>query len=256
VAANRIDITYFTDPLCCWSWALEPQWRKLVFQFKDHLSWRYCLGGLLPSWRVFADNINSVSRPSQMGPVWMHAEKISGMPMAHKIWTVDPPSSSFPACVATKCAFLQSHRHGELYLRKAREFCHLKNKNISNSIILYDIAEELSKDDQTFKLDRFHEDFQGTEGQRSFRLDWEETKRMDINRFPTLLLKKEGKGTILISGYKPFDTLLNALYYLDPEFQGIPFNRSVSEYRTFWGGVIPREELEFKKDPEIHVSNP
>ena len=24
-----LSIEYYTDPLCCWSWAFEPQWRRL-----------------------------------------------------------------------------------------------------------------------------------------------------------------------------------------------------------------------------------
>jgi putative protein-disulfide isomerase len=250
---DRIDITYFTDPLCCWSWAFEPQWRKLIFQYKDYVTWQYCLGGLIPSWNGFVDHINSVSRPSQMGPVWMHAEKISGMPMAHKIWTVDPPSSSFPACIATKCAYLQSPRLGELYLRKAREFCHLYNKNISNTIVLYDIAEELATQNNSFKLDKFHEAFQGTDGQKSFRFDWEENKRRDVNRFPTLLLKKGDKGTIHISGYRSYDTLYKALCYLNPNLQDVRLNSNMSEYREFWSSLIEREELEFRINPEIQI---
>ena len=253
MATDRIDITYFTDPLCCWSWALEPQWRKLVFQFKDHISWKYCLGGLIPSWNGFVDRINSVSRPSQMGPLWMHAQRVSGMPMAHKIWSLDPPSSSFPACVAVKCAFMQSPRHSELFLRKVREFCHQRNKNISDTVVLYDVAEELATQDKIFKLDKFHEHFQGTEGQKLFRIDWEETKRRDITRFPALLLKKTGKEAILLSGYRSFSSLQKALVFLDPALKGFPRNTSISEYREYWGELLAREELEFTSESELQL---
>jgi len=77
---NKIDITCFTDPLCCWSWGMEPQIRKFRFQFRDHINWQYRLGGLIPSWDNYVDSVNSVSRPAQMGPLWLHAEQVSAGP--------------------------------------------------------------------------------------------------------------------------------------------------------------------------------
>src|SRR4051794_10923157 len=79
--ADRVEISYYTDPLCCWSWAFEPQWRKLKFEYEGKISWRYCMSGLIPSWNDYNDPMHSVSRPIQMGPVWMHAMELSGMPM-------------------------------------------------------------------------------------------------------------------------------------------------------------------------------
>src|SRR5215218_1622348 len=104
--ADRVQIVYYTDPLCCWSWAFEPQWRKLRYQFGDNLTWRYCMSGLLPGWNQFTDNLNAVSRPVQMGPIWMEAAHISGMPISNRIWITNPPTSSYLSCIAVKCAEL------------------------------------------------------------------------------------------------------------------------------------------------------
>ncbi len=102
--ADQVEITYYTDPLCCYSWAFEPQWRRLRYEFEGRISWQYIMGGLLPGWNNYNDELNSVSRPVQMGPVWMQASHISGMPMPNRIWLEDPPASSYPACIAVKCA--------------------------------------------------------------------------------------------------------------------------------------------------------
>src|SRR5437868_2342868 len=108
MTAERIQITYYTDPLCCWSWAMEPHWRMFAYQFRDSISWRYCMSGLIPTWNNYVDEVNAVSRPAQLGPVWFQAGKISGMPVNGKMWHDTQPRSSFPACIAVKCAFLQS----------------------------------------------------------------------------------------------------------------------------------------------------
>src|SRR5215217_1274269 len=115
--ADPVAIVYYTDPLCCWSWGFEPQWRKLRYQFQGRLKWRYYMSGLLPEWNRYTDSLNSVSRPAQMGPIWMEAAHISGMPIENRIWIENPPSSSYLACVAVKCAALQSPALEEMYLR-------------------------------------------------------------------------------------------------------------------------------------------
>lgn len=76
-----VEIEYFTDPLCCWSWGLEPQWRRLRFEFGTQLSWRYRMGGMIPDWDSYQDPINSINRRSQMAPLWYQARELSGMPL-------------------------------------------------------------------------------------------------------------------------------------------------------------------------------
>src|SRR5215217_1789774 len=98
-AAGPVEIQSFTDPLCCWSWALEPQWRRLRYEYRDQVRWRYRMGGLIPNWNSYTDPMNIVSKPIQMGPVWLEAKYKSGMPLQDKIWFQDPPASSFPACI-------------------------------------------------------------------------------------------------------------------------------------------------------------
>ena len=106
--ADLVEIIYFTDPLCSWSWGFEPQWRRLQLEYNGKINCRYCMGGLLPSWKNFADPLNSVSRPVQMGPIWMESSHITGMPLESSIWIHNPPKSSYPACIGIKAAGLQS----------------------------------------------------------------------------------------------------------------------------------------------------
>lgn len=250
---DRIEIIYFTDPLCCWSWAMEPQWRKLIFQYKEHLNWSYCMGGLIPSWNGFVDNINSVSRASQMGPMWMHAEQISGMPMRATIWTDNAPSSSFPSCIAVKCATSQSPQLGELMLRKLREYCHLIKKDISDTFVICEAAQQLALEISSFRLEQFLVDFEGKTGQDFFRKDWDETKRRNVTRFPTLFLTKQGLGTIQLSGCQSLITMKSALFQLNPALENVVLDTSLSHYKDFWGSLIEREELEFTTEGVIQV---
>lgn len=209
--SNAIAVTIFTDPLCCWSWAFEPQLQQLKKALGEQATWEYRMGGLIPSWDNFHDNVNSVSRPAQMGPVWMHAGQVAGKPICHQVWINDPPASSYPSCIAVKCAQLQSSLAGEGMLQLLREACMAEGKNIARQEVLFDVARKLSIDDKTFDPARFKEDFFGKHGQDALRADLAEVSYYRINRFPALIVKSPAEKTIVISGYRKWEEVLKIM---------------------------------------------
>src|SRR5579884_3121035 len=95
-----VSVEYFTDPLCSWSWAFEAQWRRLRYESGERLDWRYRMGGLIADWRSYEDPLNDIRNPAQMAPQWYQIQELSGMPLDDRLWQIDPPASSYPACVA------------------------------------------------------------------------------------------------------------------------------------------------------------
>lgn len=221
-AADRVEIVYYTDPLCCWSWALEPHFRRLCESFGDQIHWRYCMGGLIADWNSYSDPMNSVSRPIQMGPVWMEARHISGVPIHERIWLDDPPASSYPACIAVKCALLQSASAGEAYLRSLREAVMVKGRNIAKREILIEVAGELAATPpKVLDLDQFVHDLETNAGVAAFREDLHKVHYHRIGRFPTLTLSKPKGPGVIIVGYRPYQALLTALKQVAPDIQPV-----------------------------------
>jgi putative protein-disulfide isomerase len=238
--AGQLELIYYTDPLCCWSWAMEPQLRKLRYIFRDQISLRHCMGGLVPDWKNYNDEINSVNRPLQLGPVWMHAAQISGMPMQSTIWMQDPPRSSYPPCIAVKAVFLQSETLGESYLRLLREAIMLNGKNIANNSVLLEVADILSKQRFDFDLSTFEDDIKNGNGLESFRKDLQEVKMKSIIRFPSLIMKNAEGKALIMTGYRPFEVLLNAAEKLTG-CQHTDSKIDIDEYKAYWQGLTARE---------------
>jgi putative protein-disulfide isomerase len=207
----RIDITYYTDPLCCWSWAFEPHRLRLQEEFGRRINWRICMGGLLPAWRHFSDPEQMVSRPIQMGPVWMQAGEVGGVKIQHRIWKEDPPASSYPACIAVKCAGLQSDEIAAFYLQALQRAVMLKGINISRIEALYSLAEDLQRNFPSFNLPQFLQDLTNERGIDAFRKDLAEVNARGIRRFPSLLIKGEDGRSFLLSGYRTFDDIVAAI---------------------------------------------
>ena len=237
---DLLEIIYYTDPLCCWSWAFEPQWRRLLYELKGKVNYRYCMGGLLPSWKHFNDSVNSVTRPLQMGPVWMHAKEVSGMPIDQNIWMRDPPSSSYPACIAVKAAAMQSKEAEENLLRLLREAVMMRGENIAQKNVLFSLAEELGKVDKEFDVNKFERDFSSDDALEDFRKDLAEVKMKNINRFPSLVCKFENNA-ILISGFQPYSFIMKQLKQLVGNNFNLSQEIDPEHFKKFWPSVTKRE---------------
>src|SRR4051812_45402078 len=90
---EMIDVVYFTDPLCPWSWAAEPAVRRLEAEFGDQVRFRYAMVGM-------AQEVDAEHELREL----LDAVEKSGMPADPRVWTAAPPRSSHPACLAVKAA--------------------------------------------------------------------------------------------------------------------------------------------------------
>ncbi|GAA5532180.1 DsbA family protein [Deinococcus aluminii] len=241
-----IEVTYYTDPLCAWSWAFEPQWRRLRYEFGSQVRWRYRMGGLIPSWEAFTDPLNDVSRPIQLGPLWVQVRHTSGMPLDDRLWFADPPASSYPACLAVKAAGLQSPWAAELYLRRTREAVMTDARNIARRDVLEALADEVAgASPGVLDPERLRRDLDGEEARAAFRDDLMEARYRRIERFPALTVRRGERGVVLV-GYRPYPALLDALLRVAPD---VP-RRQVPDaqaYAAYWGSVLPAELAEALK---------
>lgn len=209
----KVNIVYYTDPLCCWSWAFEPVIQQLKEEFEDRLHLRYCMGGMLADWKNYHDSLNAVSRPVQMGPVWLQAKQMTGVYLNDRIWFTDPPASSYPACAAVKCAALQSEAAEALYLHKVREAVMIKEKNIAKREVLIALANELATEHPAvFNAVLFEQQLNDERVVAAFKSDLQETQYRGITRFPTLLINIPGnKGSVLLTGNRPYTAILDCI---------------------------------------------
>ena len=202
------------------------------------------MGGLLPGWKNFNDTVNSVTRPIQMGPVWMHASQMSGMPMDQNVWVKDPPQSSYPACIAVKCAEFQSGQAAGIYVRLLRETIMIHGENIAKQQVLLSTAAKLSAIFPGFDTEQFKKDLKSDKAVEAFRKDLQEIQYHKINRFPSLVIKNNDKA-VIISGYRPYPVLLDAIrQVIGIEKTHPPITEEM--YKQRYPSYTDRELLEIK----------
>jgi putative protein-disulfide isomerase len=127
-----VAITYVTDPWCPWSWAAEPAWRSLLWDFGDDARITYVMAGMG----------TTVSDPGAAARDWLDAAAASGQPADPRGLLAEPPSSTHPAALAVKAVAEQADPGP--FLRRLREAIFTERRRVDRGDSLMDVAREVS----------------------------------------------------------------------------------------------------------------
>src|SRR6266516_3745093 len=140
-----------TDPACTWSWGAEPTVRKLMWELGPSLQWRWVMGGLARSYGPdYRDEDGRIGAGSDcfadLMAHWLRVAAETGMPCDPRIWTVNPLSSTYPACQGVKAAAEQGPDAAYRYLRRAREAILVERAKLDHTEALVAAAGEAGLD--------------------------------------------------------------------------------------------------------------
>jgi putative protein-disulfide isomerase len=186
-------VTVLTDPFCPWSWAAEPQLRRLQIEFGDSVAFTFVIVGLHR--RIEAADAAALA----VATVDAMAE--SGMPADPRVFLVDPPRSTHPAGLAV-AAVAEQGDPGP-FIRRLREAILLERRRMDTAPALLDAARETVRADAGLDLDRLRVDFGSNAILERFGEDLERGRGVTTPAFWV------GDGP-LVEGYGPYDRLRRA----------------------------------------------
>ena len=199
---HKLEITYFTDPICSTCWAIQPQLKKLKTTYSN-LDIKYVMGGLLPSWDNF--DRGGISKPTDVMAHWEEEAIQSGMPINNTVWVKDPILSSYPPSIAFKAAQIQDIDKAIHFLRKMNELLFLEGANITNTEIIREAALDSGLDANKLMLDY------NTIAPELFLEDLDYTKKLNINILPTFIFTIEGVIKDISEGYQTYENFENKI---------------------------------------------
>ncbi len=203
---SKIKLIYFTDPICSFCWAIEPQFRKFKLDYQQHIEVEYRLGGLLKNWDRFKDGNNGITCPMDVAEHWEEVAKYSDMSIDGDVWINSPLSSSYPSSIAYKALLNQSSKVALNYLRIVREMLFLEKRDISDMKYILEAVTRSSAD-----VNQFIQDFKNPKSEEQFLGDIQMGKDMGIKGFPTFIfVNDEGLGFKLF-GASEYDSYVQAL---------------------------------------------
>ncbi len=151
-----VEVRYFSDPACTWSWAAEPALRRIIFEFDGELDFVWAMGGL-------ARRFGSAYRDSEAGigtgpdcfadlmSHWLNVAGRTGMPCDPRLWTEAPLSGTFPACIAVEAAAEQGWEAAYRYLRRVREAILCERRKLDERAALVAEAAPAGLDAEAFE---------------------------------------------------------------------------------------------------------
>jgi predicted DsbA family dithiol-disulfide isomerase len=181
-----VQVRFYTDPACPWSWAAEPALRKLMWEFEGELEFVWVMGGLARSYEK-ANLLDVVSQ-------WLEDAAAGGMPCDPRIWTRNPLDSTYPACRAVKAASEQGWEAGYRYLRKLREGIMYELRKLDDDGSLIDAAERAGIDRA-----RFEAGLRSDASAEAFEADLDEVRSPPQGARDADAVHRDGKGRERIS---------------------------------------------------------
>jgi putative protein-disulfide isomerase len=148
-----VQVRWFTDPACSWSWGAEPLLRRLLWEFEGELEFVWAMGGLARRYgREYRDEEGRIgSGPDCFADLmshWLNVTGRTGMPCDPRLWTTNPIESTYPSCIAVEAACEQGWEAGYRYLRRVREglFCERRKLDNREALLVAAVAAELDRD--------------------------------------------------------------------------------------------------------------
>jgi predicted DsbA family dithiol-disulfide isomerase len=153
-----VEVRYYTDPACSWSWGSEPKLRRLMWEFGDQLRFVWVMGGLAreygPDYRDDEGGIGSGPHCFvDLMAHWLNVGAETGMPIDARLWTRSPIGSTYPACQAVKAAAEQGSEPAYRYLRRLREGLMVECRKLDHAEALIGEAATAGLDVQQFRGD-------------------------------------------------------------------------------------------------------
>jgi predicted DsbA family dithiol-disulfide isomerase len=158
-----VQVRYYSDPVCPWSWAAEPALRRLMWEFDGQLEFVWVMGGLARRYgQGYRDEQSGVGRGSDcfadLISHWLDVAADGLVPTDPRVWTENPLSSSYPACQAVKAAQEQGWELAYRYLRRLREGIMFERRKLDHPESLLEAAGHVRHlDRQRFEIDLFSE---------------------------------------------------------------------------------------------------
>jgi predicted DsbA family dithiol-disulfide isomerase len=173
-----------TDPYCPWSWAAEPQLRRLQVEFGASVAYTFVVVGLHR--QIQAPEAAALALAA------LDAQAESGMPVDPRVFLRDPPASTHPAGLAV-AAVTEQGDPGP-FIRRLREAIMVEGRRMDTAPALLDAARETGGLD----LDRLKLDFGSNAILERFAADLERGKGVTTPAFAFA-------GGEPVQGYGPYD---------------------------------------------------
>ena len=246
---KKLVIHHFTDPLCFWCYAMEPEMRKIRVLLGDQLEYRIVMGVLSSDVsEIIGDGPDAAARfellraqLSLMAEHIVNAAKAIGMPINAESFLAREPREFVSLPLSRAYCAMRAFDEGfaEAYLRRMRECVYAEGRSLATTEDLVDLAAEFPVDAGQFQ-DNLENGLADEILQEGISTCW----TYGVTAFPTLLLEYDDKKAGL-SGYHSYEELKQGIaQFTDGEISLSDAEYSIGALEAYvnrYGKVAARE---------------
>lgn len=185
-------LIYIGDTMCSWCHGMSPELDKLKSNHPE-LEFRVINGGLRPHGTETNETMADFLRSH-----WVEIAERTGQPFNYGI--LEDMSFIYdtePASRAVVVARMLDETKEYDYFKAVQLAFYADNKNTNEAATFIELAEKFG-----FEKDKFSELFDSDEAKYQTKQDFGLSKQMGIKGFPSLVLKMDGKYTLIANGYR------------------------------------------------------
>ena len=190
---------YFADPMCSWCWGFSPVLDQIKENYGDKLKVALMMGGLRPG----TTEPMTPELRKEILHHWHEVKKLTGqkfnfdsaMPDGF-VYDTEPPSRAVITVSEIKPESTLA------YFKIVQEAFYVEQKNVSDAVVLSELAGDFSIDSQEFS-----EKFNADELKRKTQLHFQQTRQAEVRGFPSLVLNTGSDFKKISTGYSSFENL-------------------------------------------------
>ena len=191
-------LIYIGDPMCSWCYGFAPELSETIEQLGDKIQVRLIMGGLRP---YNDEQINTMK--DFLKEHWEHVNQASKQPFDYGI--LDDPSFVYDTEPPSRAVLAVRKLHPQVeldFFKDVQELFYAQNKHT-------DIAENYYSILDKYDIDRisFTELFNSDELKQLIKLDFEEASQLNVRGFPSIVIFKDGKYSLVSNGYTKSEEL-------------------------------------------------
>tara|TARA_R110002051_G_scaffold52876_1_gene100065 strand:+ start:6378 stop:7049 length:672 start_codon:yes stop_codon:yes gene_type:complete len=196
-------VYYFTDPMCSWCYGFSPVVKRLKENYPN-IDLQIIPGGFSPGSKQIVDK----QYREFLEFHWRNVNLRSGQYFDHSMkfvnedFNYDTEPSSRALVVVQR---LLNEKDFEFLSLMQKSF-YAEGKDITNDVVLAELAEEIGIEKNVF-LESFHSEEMRLKTAQEFQF----SKQLGVQGFPTLLTLEKGTMKILTHGFQPFESLKEIL---------------------------------------------
>ena len=191
--------------MCSWCWGFRPTLTTVLERLDNTITVQYLLGGLAQD----SDELMPQAMQAHIRDNWNSIQQtIPETKFNFDFWTnCQPRRSTYPACRAVIATRYQQPTLETAMIFAIQKAYYLQARNPSNDEVLIDLANGLG-----LNTTQFTHDLSSPEVQQKLTSEIQFCRELGVRNFPSMVLKKNERITLLKLDYNDPDILYQQIY--------------------------------------------